>query len=130
MRTIWKKIGIKPEWVHGLDELTSCFMVAGYALTFVVFLMRPHAAGQIVGGAPAWGTIDEMICRSDLNVSAPYRYVENGLTFTGQSTVHFMFNKPNESPKVLFAIPQRLEPFDKEGYRALVGAINSLICEI
>lgn len=38
------KVGINPEWIHGLDEITSVFMFAGYAVALIIRLITAKHA--------------------------------------------------------------------------------------
>ncbi|CAL6109585.1 Transmembrane_domain-containing protein [Hexamita inflata] len=126
MKSIWKKIGVKPDWVHGLDEVTSMFTVASYAIAIIFRMIMTVKSGKITG--PAWGPMDSMLCRTDLSVNQAYSYFENGMQWTGSSNVSFLYN--SKKPKIVFVIPQRVSPFNQEGYLSIIGAANQIMCQV
>lgn len=127
---------MNPEWVHGLDEITSLITVVGYAVSLIFMLSIRPQQGRLPVGAPKWDSnISQMVCRVDQSISADYVYTQNGLTFHGTSPVAFSFNMPANStnvsaPKVIVAVPRKLSPFNQEAYRSLVGAINTFLCDV
>lgn len=74
-RGIWRKIGVNPEWVHGLDEITSLITVVGYAVSLIFMLSIRPQQGRLPVGAPKWdANVSQMVCRVDRFISADYEY--------------------------------------------------------